>query len=443
MTQEGTILGTFQYMAPEQLEGKDADARTDIFAFGAVLYEMATGKKAFSAGSQASLITAIMSSEPAPISSVQPMSPLALDRVVKTCLAKDPEDRWQSAADAGRQLRWLGEASQTGAGQPVPAVARRGRRAVAWGALALGLLVGVGLAAVLLRRGSGGAAPAAGFPLHLELDLTAAERLLTASTYSGVALRIAPDGRAIVYVARKGATTELRYRSLETGESRPIPGTVGALDPFFSPDGRWVAFSRGLGLQRVALSGGTPLDVAVKAAARGGTWGPDGSIYFARELYGGISRVSQDGGAVTAVTELDKADGEKSHRWPEILPGGKALVYAALTGRSWDEAQIVLKRLDTGERRVLIRGGTSPQLRPDGASRLWAGPVAVRRALRPRAPRGDGPAGRDGPRRLHRNERRRRCGVCGFGAARLRSVELDSEPPPPDARRPARRSADP
>ena len=147
LTQEGTILGTFQYMAPEQLEGKDADARTDIFAFGAVLYEMATGKKAFSAGSQASLITAIMSSEPAPISSVQPMSPLALDRVVKTCLAKDPEDRWQSAADAGRQLKWLGEASQTGAGQPVPAVARRGRRAVAWGALALGLLVGAGLAA--------------------------------------------------------------------------------------------------------------------------------------------------------------------------------------------------------------------------------------------------------------------------------------------------------
>ena len=107
LTQEGTILGTFQYMAPEQLEGKDADARTDIFAFGAVLYEMATGKKAFSGTSQASLITAIMSSEPPPISAVQPMSPPALDRVVKTCLAKDPEDRWQSAADVGGELRWI------------------------------------------------------------------------------------------------------------------------------------------------------------------------------------------------------------------------------------------------------------------------------------------------------------------------------------------------
>jgi len=367
LTQEGTILGTFQYMAPEQLEGKDADARTDIFAFGCVLYEMATGKKAFSASSQASLITAIMSSEPVPISSVQPMSPLALDRVVKTCMAKDPEDRWQSAADAGRQLRWLGEASQTGAGQPVAAVTRRGRRAAVWGALGLGLLVGAGLAAtVLLRRGSGGTGSTTGFPLRLELDLPAAERLLTGSIYSGVTLRLAPDGRALVYVARKGATTELRYRSLATGESRPIPGTVGALDPFFSPDGRWVGFQQGIVLRRVALSGGTPLDVADKAAARGGAWGADGSIYFTTGLYAGISRVSQDGGAVTAITELDKADGEKSHRWPELLPGGKALIYAALTGRTWDEAQIVLKRLDTGERRVLIRGGTSPRYAPTG-----------------------------------------------------------------------------
>ena len=142
---------------------------------------------------------------------------------------------------------------------------------------------------------------------------------------------------------------------------------------------------QGLGLQRVALSGGTPLDVADKAAARGATWGTDGTIYFARELYGGISRVSQDGGAVTAVTELDKADGEKSHRWPALLPGGKALIYAALTGRSWDEAQIVLKRLDTGERRVLIRGGTSPHYAPTGhlvygrAQSLFAVPFDLER----------------------------------------------------------------
>ncbi len=113
LTQEGTILGTFQYMAPEQLEGKEADGRTDIFAFGAVLYEMATGKKAFAGANQASLITAIMSSEPAPISAAQPTSPAALDRIVRTCLAKDPEERWQSASDLKRELRWIGEGSQS------------------------------------------------------------------------------------------------------------------------------------------------------------------------------------------------------------------------------------------------------------------------------------------------------------------------------------------
>src|SRR5205085_10686088 len=116
LTQEGTILGTFQYMAPEQLEGKEADARTDIFAFGCVLYEMATGRKASSASSQASLITAIMSSDPQPVSSVQSATPPTLDRVVKTCLAKDPEDRWQSAGDLGKELRWIAEASAAGAG---------------------------------------------------------------------------------------------------------------------------------------------------------------------------------------------------------------------------------------------------------------------------------------------------------------------------------------
>src|SRR5215510_4488410 len=128
LTQEGTILGTFQYMAPEQLEGKEADARTDIFALGAVLYEMATGKKAFSGTSQASLISSIMSADPPSISAVQPMSPPALDRVVKTCLAKDPEDRWQSAADLGRELRWISEGSAAGVEAPVAVASKRRSR---------------------------------------------------------------------------------------------------------------------------------------------------------------------------------------------------------------------------------------------------------------------------------------------------------------------------
>jgi serine/threonine-protein kinase len=361
LTQEGTILGTFQYMAPEQLEGRDADARTDIFAFGAVLYEMATGKKAFSASSQASLITAIMSADPPAISSMQPMSPSALDRVVKTCLAKDPEDRWQSASDLKRELRWIGDGASSTAG--AVRTRRSWREAAAW-ALAAAALVAV--AFLLSRRGLVGAGTSGDSPLQLSLDLPPGEKLAIASSYSSGVIRLAPDGRRMVYVVRKGAATELRLRSLDTGDTTTIPGTIGAWDPFFSPDSRWIGFSSAGVLRKVALQGGAPFDVADKSWPRGAAWGEDGKIYFTPGLYGGISRVSQDGGSVQPVTELDKADGEKSHRWPMLLPGGKALVYAALTGRSWNEAQVVLKRLDTGERRVLIHGGTSPLYAPTG-----------------------------------------------------------------------------
>ena len=152
LTQEGTILGTFQYMAPEQLEGKEADARTDIFAFGCVLYEMATGRKAFSGTSQASLVSAIMKEDPVPISQIQPMTPPALDRVVKTCLAKDPEERWQSAHDVGSELKWIAQVGSQ-AGAPAPIVQRRKRRErFAWAGFAAATLVALGLAAAYLRR---------------------------------------------------------------------------------------------------------------------------------------------------------------------------------------------------------------------------------------------------------------------------------------------------
>src|SRR5512144_1089876 len=153
LTQEGTILGTFQYMAPEQLEGKEADARTDIFAFGSVLYEMATGKKAFSAASQASLIAAILEREPPPVSAVQPMTPPALDRVVKTCLAKDPEDRFQTAHDARLQLQWIAEGGSQ-AGLPAPVAARRkSRERLAWGVAAAAIVAAVLLGAGYVRTG--------------------------------------------------------------------------------------------------------------------------------------------------------------------------------------------------------------------------------------------------------------------------------------------------
>ena len=218
LTQEGTILGTFQYMAPEQLEGKDADGRTDIFAFGAVLYEMATGKKAFAGANQASLITAIMSSEPAPISAVQPTSPAALDRVVRTCLAKDPEERWQSASDLKRELRWIGEGSQSGASAQ-PAVAARAAERLA------GRLVGravvrrrrarrarLGLWLRPLRRG-----PSAVHSFVLPPEKTAFE--LTGDESAPPA--ISPDGERIVF----GASGKLWVQSLSNGVTAALAAT--------------------------------------------------------------------------------------------------------------------------------------------------------------------------------------------------------------------------
>src|SRR5262245_30317869 len=233
LTQEGTILGTFQYMAPEQLEGKDADARTDIFAFGAVLYEMVTGKKAFSGASQASLISSIMSSEPAALGSLAPMTPPALERVVKTCLAKDPEERWQSAHDIKSELVWIAQAgSQAGVAAPVLA-SRKKRDRAAWAAI--GLLAGALLAAAgswtLLRT-----RPAAPQPVtRAAIAIPAGDTFVT-DNYSSLA--ISPDGRRVVYVGRRADKRQLFLRQLDALEATPIAGTEGAYSPFFSPDGQ-------------------------------------------------------------------------------------------------------------------------------------------------------------------------------------------------------------
>ncbi len=364
LTQEGTILGTFQYMAPEQLEGKDADARTDIFALGAVLYEIATGKKAFSAASQASLITAIMSAEPSAISSVVPMSPPQLDHVVKTCLAKDPEDRWQSAADIRRELRWIGERS--GSGEPTSVGRLPPRSRSVWIGWVLAAVLAAGF--LMTWAGSRKTPPVSAPSLRFSLDLPKGDKLPSPSPDGANPILLLPDGRGLVFVANKGATTELKYLDLETSEARSIPGTSGGVQPFLSPDARWIGFLSAGVLRKVALAGGTPFDISPGAIPRGAVWGSDGWIYFTPRLYSGLSRVPQNGGPAEAVTQLDAGDHERTHRWPMLLPGGRALVYAALLGgtRSWDDAQIVLKRLDTGERRVLVRGGTSPRYLPTG-----------------------------------------------------------------------------
>ncbi len=320
LTAEGTILGTFQYMAPEQLEAKDADARTDIFAFGCVLYEMATGKKAFSATSQASLITAIMSSDPAPISSVQPMTPPALDRVVKTCLAKDPEERWQSAHDIAGELKWIAQGSEAGA--PAAVVSRRkNRERLAWG-IAVLLLVGlVAAVAVLLRR-----APRPLEPVRFEI--LPPPRAVFNNLDGPVT--VSPDGRQIVFAVRdETGNSFLWVRSLASLESHRLDNTEDGYDPTWSPDGRSIAFGSPPGkLLRIPASGGPVQVICDMIDGRGQTWNREDVILLTTN--GGASpilRVPAGGGTPVPVTTLDKSRNETGHWRPRFLPDGRHFLF--------------------------------------------------------------------------------------------------------------------
>ncbi len=336
LTQEGTILGTFQYMAPEQLEGKDADARTDIFALGAVLYEMATGKKAFPAGSQASLITAIMSSDPAPISAVQPTSPAALDRIVRTCLAKDPEERWQSAHDIGSELKWIREGS--GAGTSVSAPRRMKRERFAWAIATLALLAAA-LAAVWGRRGpvSEPVVLTLTAPPGLHLDNTAA---------------LSPDGRTVAFLAAADGPASIWVRRLGELQARRLEGTEVARFPFWSPDSRTIAFFQGTKLRRIDAEGGTIQSICEAGSGFGGSWSTTGTILFSPTFGTGLSSVPAAGGTPRAVTTLDAARGDSTHGFPAFLPDGRHFVFAARNIDA-EKTALMVGSLDSKETRFL------------------------------------------------------------------------------------------
>jgi eukaryotic-like serine/threonine-protein kinase len=325
LTQEGTILGTFQYMAPEQLEGKEADSRTDIFAFGCVLYEMATGKKAFSGTTQASLISSILRDDPPPISQVQPMSPPALDRVVQKSLAKDPEDRWQSAGDLGSELKWIAEGgSQTGAAAVVVPRRKSGER-LAWIVAGVFLLATVALATRFFTR------PAAEARV-LRASILPPEGAEFVSTWIDAGpVEISPDGEQIVFTARKGESPNLLWvRKLSEPKARPLAGTEGAQRPFWSPDGRYIGFFSDRFFKKIDVNGGPVFTLAPGTESRGGTWNRDGVILFTPNARGPVLRVSADGGKVTQATVYGPDDA--THRYPHFLPDGRHFLYLVRRG---------------------------------------------------------------------------------------------------------------
>jgi len=361
LTAQGTIVGTMQYMAPEQLEGKEVDARTDIFAFGIVVYEMATGKRAFEGKSQASLIAAILEREPPPMSSLQPLTPPALDRVVKRCLVKDPDNRWQTAHDLMSELKWIAEGGSQISLAPTAAVKgirSLGRRA---------LILGVGallLVAVIASLATWSLKPMPPQPVsRVTITLPPGQQL--AGLDLGPAVALSPDGTDLAYVARQGDTQQLYLRAMDSLEARLIPGTEGATEPFFSPDGQWLGFFAGGKLKKISVGGGAAITLGDAVAPGGASWGSQGVIAFIPSIVSVLQQVSDAGGAQKPLTRIEK--GEISHRWPEFLPGGKAVLFASGTGvTNWTDAKIAVQAFGTGERRNLIQGGTQPRYAPPG-----------------------------------------------------------------------------
>ncbi len=372
LTAEGTIVGTFQYMAPEQLEGREADARADIWAFGCMLYEMATGRRAFDGQSQASLIGSIMKDEPRPLAEVAPLAPPALDRVVRRCLAKDPDDRWQSAADMKHELDWITQSSsQSGVAAPLHAKRRRKLGAVG------GALIGAAVAAIALLLVFQPWRAKQGEPLLVRFPVRAPVGQIMSPPAEAA---ISPDGQTIAFVTFDSTGTRLFLRPLGQLDSRRLAGTDGAHLPFWSPDGKWIGFFSQGKLRKVALDGSAPLELCDATDARGGSWAPNGTILFVPNNQGGVWRVSAGGGAPVAVTTVDTANGERGHRYPQFLPDGKHFLYVAIGGG--DQQVTYAMSVDGGKPKKVLQGGSGGVYAPPGyLLYLDAGVNAPRRRL--------------------------------------------------------------
>jgi serine/threonine-protein kinase len=382
LTSKGMIVGTFQYMSPEQLEGTDADERTDIFALGAVLYEMATGKRAFDGSSRASLIASIMAGQPRPISELQPMTPPALDRLIRKCLAKDPDARWQSAADVADELRWVSEGGSDVGGLGVPT--RAGRRTgefIAW-TLAFVLAVLAGLAWLLPDRSAREAGP-----LHLSLALPGTD--VVDAGLENLAVALSPDGQSVAYCARGAGGISLYLRRLDQRDATRLAGTEDAYDPFFSPDGEWIGFFSGDKLRKVSVRGGVPIALADSVESRSGTWIDQQTIVFSATFSTPLMRVSAFGGGAEARTTLNVEKRERTHRWPDVMPGGEWVLFTVGSVDSpggYDDSTIEAVSLKTRERRVLVNGGRMARYVPPGYLLFARGNVLFAAPIDPRDP---------------------------------------------------------
>jgi len=347
LTVQGMVVGTFQYMSPEQVEGKEADARSDIFAFGAVLYEMATGKRAFEGKTTASVVAAVLAAEPKPISAVQPMAPPTLDRVVRTCLAKDPDQRFQNVHDVKLQLNWIAEGGSQAA-LPAPIVGRhRTRERLAW-VVAAALFALLALFLAMLRIAQPRPTPD-GYGITRFTILLPEHSDLSVDTTQAVVL--SPNGRELAYVVSENGLPHLYVRSLDRFDSLAIPESDGASFPFFSPDGEWIAFFSQGKLKKASVNGSAPVVVCDLTSFFGGTWTSDGKIIFDDPSLG-LGVVPAAGGTPQKVAIKDESKNSHSPTQPRILPKSGWVVFTDYPGTA---AQLIAVNVDTGEFRLLVK----------------------------------------------------------------------------------------
>jgi serine/threonine-protein kinase len=361
VTVDGTLQGTLQYMAPEQLEGRDADGRSDLFALGAILYEMLTGRRPFDGESQSKVIAAVLDHDPPPVGTLQPLTPPVLTHIVQKCLAKDPERRWQSARDVADELRWAADLDvekTTAAAAQSPGW----RRAIP---IAAGVLLLAALSSAVwwsLRSES-----SSGMVSRFAVPLGDDQRF---SPPAYKLLSISPDGTQMVY----SANNRLYLRSMSDLDARPIPGSDdpgNALNPVFSPDSRWIVFFSGRSqtLKKIAVNGGPAVTLCAAANPDGITWGTTG-ILFGQNWPGwndrGILRISPDGGKPDVVIAVRNDEHAAS---PQLLPDNETVLFTLLKGEAfdrWDKAHIVVQSLKSGQKTTLIEGGSDGRYLPSG-----------------------------------------------------------------------------
>jgi len=359
LTAAGTILGTLHYMAPEQLEGKEADARADIFALGAVLYEMVTGRKAFEGSSAASVISAVMTATPKALASLQPLTPPALDQTVTACLAKDPEDRWQSAADIARELRWIAERPTEPAPQTGAMTQRRTAGTVIWAAaLAVLVFLAGGVVSHFLLKAPPTLKESEYFTLKLPADAPLVQPRDLPFGMDAASLAISPDGRRFAYVAINNGVRRLYVRQIDESHFRLLKGTDGAVNPFFKPDGEWLGFHSEGRLKKVAFSGGSASDVCpIPGNIWGASWNRDGSIICTDES-GSLWKVSSEGQETKVFDPKLSSD---AISYPSLQPDGRRVL---ATGRFSGDSRILL--LPSGSVQTIFGIGSNPVLTPTG-----------------------------------------------------------------------------